>query len=77
MALPWETAGPYPGDGTDAKNGSTVNVLTKKGVVRQGPRPSFAAFTSTTDGVQLDLQLALFVADGCTPPAGQAIYLWH
>ena len=77
VALPWETAGPYPGDGTNAKNGSTINVLTQQGVIRHDLRPSFGAFTRKADGVQLDLQLALVGADGCTPLAGHATYLWH
>ena len=33
---PAETAGPFPGDGTNKKAGQTVNVLTQSGVVARG-----------------------------------------
>ena len=41
VADQWETAGPYPADGTNSKAGQTVNVLTQEGVIRHDIRPSF------------------------------------
>lgn len=77
VALPWETAGPYPADGSNAREGQIVNALTEEGVVRQDLRASFGALTKVVDGVQLDLELTLVDADGCTPLQGHAIYIWH
>lgn len=77
VALPWETAGPYPADGSNVKNGQVVNALTQQGVIRQDLRTSFGSLTRVADGLQLDLELTLVNADGCTPLEGHAIYLWH
>lgn len=75
---PGETAGPYPGDGTNDANGQTANVLTESGVVRTDIRTSFAGLTPVADGVQLDIVLALVNAGAaCDPLAGHAVYLWH
>jgi protocatechuate 3,4-dioxygenase beta subunit len=75
---PGETSGPYPGDGTNAANGGTVNVLTESGVVRQDIRPSFGGMTAVAEGVQFDLTLTLVDAgSGCALLAGHAVYLWH
>lgn len=77
VALPWETAGPYPADGSNVKDGQVVNALTQEGVIRQDLRTSFGTLTPVADGLQLDLELTLVNADGCTPLEGYAIYLWH
>lgn len=77
VALPWETAGPYPADGSNVKAGQVVNALTQEGVIRQDLRTSFAGYTPTADGAQLDLELTLVDADGCTPLVDHAIYVWH
>jgi protocatechuate 3,4-dioxygenase beta subunit len=77
VALPWETNGPYPADGTNSKAGQVVNALTEQGVIRQDLRTSFGTLTPTADGVQLDMELTLLNADGCTPLQGYAIYIWH
>lgn len=77
VALPWETAGPYPADGTNAKAGQVVNALTQDGVIRKDLRASFADRTGAAEGMPLTLDLDLVEADGCTPLAGYAIYLWH
>lgn len=75
---PVETAGPFPGDGTNAKDGQTVNVLTQTGIVRRDIRPSFNGMTPVADGVQFDLTLTLVdVGKACAPLAGHAVYLWH
>ena len=77
VALPWETAGPYPADGTNTKEGQVVNALTEEGVIREDLRSSFGALTATADGSRLDMELILLDAAGCTPLAGYAIYVWH
>lgn len=75
---PAETAGPFPGDGTNAKAGQTVNVLTQTGIVRRDIRPSFNGMTPVADGVQLDLTVTLVdVGRACQPLVGHAVYLWH
>ena len=77
VALPWETAGPYPADGSNVREGQLVNALAQEGVIRKDLRPSFGELTPIAEGVQLDLELTLVNADGCTPLAGHAIYIWH
>ncbi|UJW86681.1 dioxygenase family protein [Devosia sp. SL43] len=77
VALPWETNGPYPADGTNTKDGQVVNALTEEGVIREDLRGSFGSLTPTADGAQLDMELTLLDADGCTPLPGYAIYVWH
>lgn len=75
---PVETSGPFPGDGTNAKDGQTVNVLTRSGIIRQDIRPSFNGMTPVADGVQVDLTITLVdVNAACVPLEGHAIYLWH
>lgn len=77
VALPWETAGPYPADGSNTKEGQVVNALTQAGVIREDIRPSFNGMTGDADGVPLTLDLVLSDASSCTPLAGHAIYVWH
>ena len=71
--IPTETAGPFPGDGSNGPN-----VLTQTGVVRQDIRTSFDGLSGTADGIPMLLTLALVdVSDGCTPLEGYAVYAWH
>jgi protocatechuate 3,4-dioxygenase beta subunit len=72
--IPEETAGPYPGDGSNG-----ANVLTESGVVRSDIISSFAGLSGTAEGVPLTFKLKLVNLDGMTvtPFAGGAIYLWH
>lgn len=77
VALPWETAGPYPGDGSNAKGGQIVNVLTEHGVIRKDLRTSFGSLHPVAGGVQLDVELTFVNIAGCSPLKGHAIYLWH
>ena len=71
--IPEETAGPYPGDGSNGPD-----VLTDEGVVRRDIRASFGSGTGTAEGVDLDIELTIVdAAKGCTPLAGAAVYLWH
>lgn len=77
VALPGEANGPYPGDGTNAFQGSTVNVLTEAGILRSDIRPSFGGMTPVADGIPLTLTITLAAAGSCAPLAGRAIYVWH
>lgn len=71
-AIPEETAGPFPGDGTNGPN-----VLTESGVVRSDIRTSFGSLRGTADGVPLTLTLTVVDAAGGAPLPGAAVYLWH
>lgn len=71
--IPSETAGPYPGDGSNGPN-----VLGLSGVVRQDIRSSFGGLSGTAAGVPLTVNLTLVsTAASCAALAGRAIYLWH
>ncbi|MFN7914499.1 MAG: intradiol ring-cleavage dioxygenase [Vicinamibacterales bacterium] len=70
--IPSETAGPYPGDGSNGPN-----VLTTSGVVRSDIRSSFGGLSGTAAGVPLTLSLTIVSASTCAPLAGRAVYLWH
>ena len=70
--IPEETAGPYPGDGS---NGPSV--LNQTGVVRSDIRSSFAGLSGAADGVTLNVVLTIVSASTCAPLAGRAVYLWH
>ena len=73
-----ETAGPYPGDGSNAAPGNTSNILSESGVVRSDIRSSFGTSTNTAEGVPLTLRIKLGAAgNGCAALPGYAIYLWH
>ena len=71
--IPEETAGPFPGDGSNGPD-----VLTQSGVVRAGhpvelrrrdgtPRACRSRSSSTIQDV----------ANDCAPIAGAAVYVWH
>ncbi len=70
--IPTETAGPYPGDGSNG-----ANVLNVTGVVRSDIRSSFATLSGTAVGVPLNIALTVVSATTCAPLAGRAVYLWH
>lgn len=70
--IPEETAGPFPGEGSNGPN-----VLNQTGVVRRDIRPSFAGLTGIADGVPLAIVLNLVSASTCEPLASRAVYLWH
>lgn len=75
---PAETNGPFPADGSNAKGGVTLNVLTQSGVARTDLRTSFAGMTAVAEGVPLDLNVALVdVAKACAPLAGHVVYVWQ
>jgi protocatechuate 3,4-dioxygenase beta subunit len=73
--IPDETAGPFPGDGSNG-----VNVLKESGVVRSDITESFGdSAGGTAEGVPLTVTLTVVdAASGCgTPKKGAAVYLWH
>lgn len=71
--IPEETAGPYPGDGSNG-----VNVLSQSGVVRSDIRSSFGSSTTTATGSPLEIVLkVLDTSNSCNPLVGAAVYLWH
>jgi protocatechuate 3,4-dioxygenase beta subunit len=71
--IPEETAGPFPGDGSNGPN-----VLTQSGVVRGDIRSSFGSSSGTAAGVPLTIKLAIQdAANGCAPMQGAAVYAWH
>ncbi len=75
---PAETEGPFPADGSNAKNGVTQNVLTQSGVMRQDVRTSFAGMTPVADGVPVDLTITLVdISKSCALKAGHVVYIWH
>ncbi|WP_216322213.1 intradiol ring-cleavage dioxygenase [Deinococcus aestuarii] len=75
-AIPPETAGPYPADGS-AASGQSLNVLTRSGIVRPDLRTSLGT-GNTAAGIPLTLTLKLVnVNASCAPLAGYAVYLWH
>ena len=72
--IPEETAGPYPGDGSNGPN-----VLTESGVVRSDIRPSFGSASGVAEGVPTTVRLRILdlQGDDATPLTGAAVYLWH
>jgi protocatechuate 3,4-dioxygenase beta subunit len=71
--IPDETAGPYPGDGSNG-----ANVLTESGIVRSDIRSSFGSSTTTAEGVPIELTLTITdMANGDAPFEGVAVYVWH
>ena len=70
--IPEETAGPFPGDGSNGPN-----VLTESGIVRSDIRSSFGSASGVAEGVPLTLELTVVEADTGEPLAGAAVYLWH
>ena len=70
--IPDETAGPYPGDGSNG-----VDVLERSGIVRSDLRTSIGG-GATADGVPLALTLTILdAANRGVPFAGAAVYVWH
>ena len=71
--IPEETAGPFPGDGSNGPD-----VLAESGVVRTDIRSSFGSSSTTAEGVPMSITLRLLdLTNGCTPLAGAAVYVWH
>ncbi|WP_446219535.1 intradiol ring-cleavage dioxygenase [Micromonospora sp. IBHARD004] len=71
--IPDETAGPYPGDGSNGPN-----VLEQSGVVRSDIRSSFGDASGTAAGVPMTLELTIKdLANDSAPFTGAAVYVWH
>jgi protocatechuate 3,4-dioxygenase beta subunit len=71
--IPDETAGPYPGDGSNGPN-----VLDDSGIVRTDIRSSFGGSSGTAEGIPMTLELVVQdLAGGGKPFAGVAVYVWH
>ncbi|SNY61735.1 intradiol ring-cleavage dioxygenase [Paractinoplanes atraurantiacus] len=71
--IPDETAGPYPGDGSNGPD-----VLEQSGVVRSDIRSSFGTASGTAEGVPMTLELTILdMADDDAPFKDVAVYVWH
>ncbi|GAA2606662.1 dioxygenase family protein [Paractinoplanes durhamensis] len=71
--IPDETAGPYPGDGSNGPN-----VLTESGIVRSDITSSFGDASGKAEGVPMTLTLTIKdLADAGAAYAGVAVYVWH
>lgn len=70
--IPDETAGPYPGDGSNG-----ADVLEQSGIVRSDIRSSIDG-AATADGVPITLDLTILdMANGDVPFENVAVYVWH
>ena len=71
--IPEETAGPFPGDGSNGPN-----VLAESGVVREDITKSIGGASGVAEGVPTAIEMTLLdVAGGGKPLAGAAVYAWH
>ncbi len=71
--IPDETAGPYPGDGSNGPD-----VLEQSGIVRSDIRSSFGDYSGTAEGVPMTLELRITdLANDGAPFEGVAVYVWH
>ncbi len=71
--IPEETAGPYPGDGSNG-----LNVLSEDGVVRSDIRSSFGSASGVAQGVPATIKFTILdTSNGGQPLAGAAVYAWH
>ena len=71
--IPDETAGPYPGDGSNGPD-----VLEQSGIVRSDIRSSFGDYSGTAEGVPMTLELTITdLAHDGAPFEGVAVYVWH
>lgn len=70
--IPDETAGPYPGDGSNG-----ADVLEQSGIIRSDLRSSLDG-GATAAGTPMTLNLTVFdTANGDAPMTGAAVYVWH
>jgi protocatechuate 3,4-dioxygenase beta subunit len=71
--IPEETAGPFPGDGSNGPD-----ILEQSGVVRADIRTSIGTGSATAEGVPMTLELQVYdLANGNATFAGVAVYIWH
>ncbi len=70
--IPEETAGPYPGDGSNGPD-----VLSQSGIVRQDITTSFGGASGTAAGVPFTISLVVSDVATGTARSGAAVYAWH
>jgi protocatechuate 3,4-dioxygenase beta subunit len=72
--IPEETAGPFPGDGSNGPD-----VLSESGVVRRDITSSFGSASGTAEGVPLTIRMKVYDLNGddATILDGAAVYAWH
>ena len=71
--IPEETAGPFPGDGSNGPD-----ALGETGVVRKDIRSSFDSSSGTADGVPYTIQFTVVdISNNCKPLTNAAVYVWH
>jgi protocatechuate 3,4-dioxygenase beta subunit len=71
--IPEETAGPFPGDGSNGPN-----ALKQSGIVRSDITSSFGSSTNVATGVPLQVKLKILEsAKSGAALAGAAVYIWH
>ncbi|MET0903685.1 MAG: 3,4-dioxygenase subunit beta, partial [Acidimicrobiales bacterium] len=70
--IPEETAGPYPGDGSNGPD-----VLGLDGVVRSDITTSFGDLSGTAEGVPMTLSLTIQDLAAGGAYEGAAVYVWH
>ena len=70
--IPEETAGPYPGDGSNGPD-----VLSERGIVRKDITTSFGDASGTAEGVPLEIRFVVTDAASGDPREGAAVYAWH
>jgi protocatechuate 3,4-dioxygenase beta subunit len=71
--IPAETAGPFPGDGSNGPN-----ALTRSGIVRSDITTSFGSGSGVAKGVPLTINLTILDLSGnAAAYSGAAVYLWH
>jgi protocatechuate 3,4-dioxygenase beta subunit len=72
-SIPEETAGPFPGDGSNGPN-----ALALSGIVRSDIRTTLGDPGAVATGVPMTLTLTLVnPASSCAPVVGAAVYVWH
>jgi len=70
--IPEETAGPYPGDGSNGPQ-----ALTQSGIVRSDITSSFGSSTTVATGVPTTIELTIVDAATGKAMPGAAVYIWH
>jgi len=71
-AIPSETAGPFPADGTNGPN-----ALEDGAVIRRDITTSFGDYSGTAVGTPVSINLTIVDAATGSPIEGAAVYLWH
>lgn len=71
-AIPEETAGPYPGDGSNGPD-----ALGQSGIVRKDITTSFGGSSGTAGGIPLTIRLEVGDASTGKAEEGLAVYVWH